>query len=161
MKIIRSESNSFDQLYISYCIQFACQAVEQEKLLEESARELEETIAREESLRKRLEAKEAERLDIEEKYSSLQEEAAGKTRKLKKVWGMYQVRQVLQDQFGEKFKQLYSADSQGGAGRPAVGATARDGGAARQRALHDEGAASADARHRLFRPRRLSSETLN
>ncbi len=29
-------------------------------------------------------------MDIEEKYSSLQEEAAGKTRKLKKVWGMYQ-----------------------------------------------------------------------
>ena len=81
--------------YSSYCIQFAWQAVEQEKLLDESARELEETIAREESLRKRLEAKEAERLDIEEKYSSLQEEAAGKTRKLKKVWGMYQVRQVL------------------------------------------------------------------
>ena len=59
-------------------------------MLEESARELEETIEREESLRKRLEAKEAERLDVEEKYSSLQEEAAGKTRKLKKVWGMYQ-----------------------------------------------------------------------
>ena len=33
--------------------------------------------------------KEAERLDIEEKYSSLQEEVAGKTRKLKKVWSMY------------------------------------------------------------------------
>ena len=59
-------------------------------MLDESARELEETIEREESLRKRLEAKEAERLDVEEKYSSLQEEAAGKTRKLKKVWGMYQ-----------------------------------------------------------------------
>ena len=32
--------------------------------------------------------REAERLDIEEKYSSLQEEASGKTRKLKKVWTM-------------------------------------------------------------------------
>ena len=29
-----------------------------------------------------------ERLDIEEKYSSLQEEVAGKTKKLKKVWTM-------------------------------------------------------------------------
>ena len=29
-------------------------------------------------------------MDIEEKYSSLQEEAAGKTRKLKKVWSMLQ-----------------------------------------------------------------------
>ena len=36
-----------------------------------------------------LEAKQAERLDIEEKYNSLQEEAAGKTKKLKKVWTMY------------------------------------------------------------------------
>ena len=36
------------------------------------------------------EEKEAERLDIEEKYSSLQEEAAGKSRKLKKVWAMLQ-----------------------------------------------------------------------
>jgi kinesin family protein 3/17 len=30
----------------------------------------------------------AERLDIEEKYTSLQEEAQGKTKKLKKVWTM-------------------------------------------------------------------------
>ena len=29
-------------------------------------------------------------MDIEEKYSSLQEEAQGKTRKLKKVWTMLQ-----------------------------------------------------------------------
>ncbi|QQP58257.1 Kinesin-like protein, partial [Caligus rogercresseyi] len=34
---------------------------------------------------RKLKEKEAERLDIEEKYSSLQDEAAGKTRKLKKV----------------------------------------------------------------------------
>lgn len=32
----------------------------------------------------------AERLDIEEKYVSLQEEAAGKTRKIKRVWSMLQ-----------------------------------------------------------------------
>ena len=65
-------------------------AEEQEKMLAESAKELEETIATEQKLREKLEAKEAERLDIEEKYSSLQEEAAGKTRKLKKVWSMLQ-----------------------------------------------------------------------
>ena len=35
------------------------------------------------------EAKQAERLDIEEKYNSLQEEATGKTKKLKKVWTMF------------------------------------------------------------------------
>ena len=33
---------------------------------------------------------EAEQVDIEEKYSSLQEEAKGKTNKLKKVWSMLQ-----------------------------------------------------------------------
>ena len=49
-----------------------------------------QTIKKEEELRKVLEEKEAERLDIEEKYSSLQEEAAGKSRKLKKVWTMLQ-----------------------------------------------------------------------
>lgn len=32
--------------------------------------------------------KQQERLDIEEKYTSLQEEAQGKTKKLKKVWTM-------------------------------------------------------------------------
>uniref|UniRef100_A0A3P8WGA3 Kinesin-like protein n=1 Tax=Cynoglossus semilaevis TaxID=244447 RepID=A0A3P8WGA3_CYNSE len=43
---------------------------------------------RAEQLRKELEEKEQERLDIEEKYTSLQEEAQGKTKKLKKVWTM-------------------------------------------------------------------------
>ena len=64
-------------------------AEEQERLLDESAHQLEDTISREASIRKALKEKEAERLDIEEKYSSLQEEVAGKTRKLKKVWSMY------------------------------------------------------------------------
>lgn len=63
-------------------------AEEQERLLEESAQELEERKQKEKELRQALEKKEAERLDIEEKYSSLQEEAAGKTKKLKKVWTM-------------------------------------------------------------------------
>ena len=45
---------------------------EQERLLEESARELEDTISKEQQLRDQLLAKEAERVDIEEKYSSLQ-----------------------------------------------------------------------------------------
>merc|ERR1712106_1288831 len=61
-----------------------------EKLFDESAKELEETIETEQKLRQQLKAKEAERVDIEEKYSSLQEEASGKARKLKKVWSMLQ-----------------------------------------------------------------------
>ncbi|ESP00097.1 hypothetical protein LOTGIDRAFT_213295 [Lottia gigantea] len=63
-------------------------AEEQERLLEESAKELDEQRAKEEELRKALQDKEQERLDIEEQYSNLQEEITGKTKKLKKVWTM-------------------------------------------------------------------------
>lgn len=62
----------------------------QELLLEESQRELEARKQIEEALREALRIKQAERLDIEERYSDLREEAAGKTRKLKKVWGLLQ-----------------------------------------------------------------------
>lgn len=69
-------------------VDLLAKAEEQEKLLEESNKELEERRRRGEQLRKELEEKEQERLDIEEKYTSLQEEAQGKTKKLKKVWTM-------------------------------------------------------------------------
>lgn len=60
----------------------------QEQLLAAAAIELEQRKSREEQLKKAIEAKEAERIDIEEKYSSLQEEAAGKTKKLARVHTM-------------------------------------------------------------------------
>lgn len=69
-------------------VDLLAKAEEQEKLLEESNMELEERRRRAEQLRKELDEKEQERLDIEEKYTSLQEEAQGKTKKLKKVWTM-------------------------------------------------------------------------
>ncbi|XP_014167698.1 kinesin-like protein KIF3A isoform X2 [Geospiza fortis] len=69
-------------------VDLLAKAEEQEKLLEESNMELEERRKRAEQLRKELEEKEQERLDIEEKYTNLQEEAQGKTKKLKKVWTM-------------------------------------------------------------------------
>ncbi len=82
-------------------------AEEQERLLQESARELEETVRREEGLRKALKEKEAERVDIEEKYSSLQEESAGKARKVKKVWSMYQAAKAeLQDLQAEQQREM-------------------------------------------------------
>ncbi|OQR75776.1 kinesin protein KIF3A-like [Tropilaelaps mercedesae] len=62
----------------------------QELLLEESQRELEARKQIEEALREALRIKQAERLDIEERYSDLREEAAGKSRKLKKVWSLLQ-----------------------------------------------------------------------
>jgi len=63
-------------------------AAEQERLLEESAKEMQERRTREEELKKKIEEKEAEKIDIEEKYASLKEEAVGKSKKLKKVWNM-------------------------------------------------------------------------
>jgi len=61
---------------------------EQQRLLDESAKELEARHQREAELKKKLEEQEAEKIDIEEKYANLKEEAAGKTKKLKKVWTM-------------------------------------------------------------------------
>jgi kinesin family protein 3/17 len=66
------------------------QAEQQEKLLEASAKELEKRKKKESKLKDQLHAKEAEKLDIEEKYATLQEEAAGKTRILKEVWKQFQ-----------------------------------------------------------------------
>ena len=63
-------------------------AEKQEKLLEDSAKELKRRKEREAKLKKKLQQTQAERLDIEEKYASLQEEAEGKTKKLKKLWNM-------------------------------------------------------------------------
>ena len=74
---------------------------------EESAKELEETILMEQKLREQLKQREAERVDIEEKYSSLQEEASGKTRKLKKVWSMLQsAKAELTDLQGEQQREM-------------------------------------------------------
>ncbi len=66
------------------------QAEEQERMLEESAKEVKKRQKREAKLRHQLQRKEAERLDFEEKYASLQEEASGKTRRLKDVWKQLQ-----------------------------------------------------------------------
>ncbi|XP_073969867.1 kinesin-like protein 64D [Rhodnius prolixus] len=60
-------------------------AEEQEKLLENSAKELEERVRREAELRSQLEEREAERIDIEERYSSLQEEAVALGKKIRRI----------------------------------------------------------------------------
>ena len=59
---------------------------QQASLLEEARKELEKRKAKEDLLRQQLQEKEAERIDMEERYSTLQEEVQGKTRKLRKVW---------------------------------------------------------------------------
>ncbi|XP_071449383.1 kinesin-like protein KIF3A isoform X2 [Hetaerina americana] len=63
-------------------------AEEQERLLAMSQAELEERRLSERHLRSQLEEKEAERIDIEEKYSSLAEECAAKGRKIRKVYSL-------------------------------------------------------------------------
>ncbi|XP_063632324.1 kinesin-like protein KIF3A [Cydia splendana] len=57
----------------------------QRRLLEQASRELEQRRLIELRLQEDLQKKEAERLDIEERYSSMQEENAAKTRKLKRA----------------------------------------------------------------------------
>ena len=66
------------------------QAEEQERLLDKSAKELEKRKKKEKQLRSQLEQKEAEKLDFEERYANLQDEATGKTKRLKEVWKQFQ-----------------------------------------------------------------------
>lgn len=71
----------------------------QEELLEQSLRELEEREKAEEKLRETLQQKETERIDIEERYSSLQEANTGITKKIHRVMQMLMgVKSELADQ---------------------------------------------------------------
>lgn len=75
----------------------------QEKLLETSIAQLEEATKNELELKESLQKKEAERIDIEERYSSLQEECIGKTKKLHRVMQMLMgVKSELADQQQEQ-----------------------------------------------------------
>lgn len=78
-------------------------ADEQEKLLEQSLAELELREKNEKQLKASLQKKEAERIDIEERYSSLQDECVGKTKKLQRVMQMLMgVKSELADQQQEQ-----------------------------------------------------------
>lgn len=78
-------------------------ADEQEKLLEQSLAELEMREKNEKQLKESLQKKEAERIDVEERYSSLQDECVGKTKKLQRVMQMLMgVKSELADQQQEQ-----------------------------------------------------------
>lgn len=62
---------------------------EQQKLLENSNKELQQKITSQEAMKKRIVEADFTLEDINKKYSSLQEEASEKTRKLKKIWSMF------------------------------------------------------------------------
>lgn len=75
----------------------------QENLLDSSIAELEMRTHNERELNKQLQKKQAERVDIEERYSSLQEECVGKTKKLHRVMQMLMgVKSELADQQQEQ-----------------------------------------------------------
>lgn len=61
-------------------------AAEQQQLLEQSAHQLQLRRSKEEQLREALKQKQAEREGMEERFSSLQEEAVSKTQKMRSVW---------------------------------------------------------------------------
>ncbi|KAI9009638.1 P-loop containing nucleoside triphosphate hydrolase protein [Gaertneriomyces semiglobifer] len=61
---------------------------EQKLLLAKRQQELEERARRERELAREVEEHDEANLQIEEEFSSLQEEAAAKTKKLKKLWGL-------------------------------------------------------------------------
>uniref|UniRef100_A0A182P728 Kinesin-like protein n=1 Tax=Anopheles epiroticus TaxID=199890 RepID=A0A182P728_9DIPT len=78
-------------------------AKEQELLLENSLTELEQRTKTELELKENLQKIEAERIDIEERYSSLQEECVGKTKKLQRVMSMLMsIKSELADQQQEQ-----------------------------------------------------------
>ncbi|XP_037937469.1 kinesin-like protein KIF3A [Teleopsis dalmanni] len=71
----------------------------QEQLLEQSLAELEEREKAEQTLRATLQQKETERIDIEERYSSLQDASTGITKKIHRVMQMLMgVKSELADQ---------------------------------------------------------------
>lgn len=75
----------------------------QEKLLDSSIAALEQAAKNEMELKESLQKKEAERIDIEEMYSSLQEECIGKTKKMHRVMQMLMgVKSELADQQQEQ-----------------------------------------------------------
>lgn len=72
-------------------------------LLEKSIAELERSTKTERELEETLQKIEAERIDIEERYSSLQEECVGKTKKLQRVMSMLMgIKSELADQQQEQ-----------------------------------------------------------
>ncbi|KJH53022.1 hypothetical protein DICVIV_00707 [Dictyocaulus viviparus] len=92
-------------------------AEEQARLLEESNRELELSRTQESHLRDQLKKKAAAREDIEEKrlillymvsrFSSLQEEAAAKTRQLRRIWSdLCEVRTEISDSEAEHHREI-------------------------------------------------------
>eukprot|EP01137_Pigoraptor_chileana_P035052 Opistho-2@28502 len=77
---------------------------QQERELEQKARDLEDKRRRERDLQQRLEARNEEKVDLEGKFGSLQEEVDGNTKKLKKLWAKVMGAKGEIDDLQEEFK---------------------------------------------------------
>lgn len=85
---IRAKLQSLENKILSGGENLLEKAFQQEQLLEKSIAELDATNKKEQELQSHLQKIEAERIDIEERYTSLQDECVGKTKKLQKVMQM-------------------------------------------------------------------------
>jgi kinesin family protein 3/17 len=83
--------------------EIANNAAKQEAALRNANQELIAKKEVEASLHRRMAEQEDEKLVLEEKYSSLNEEVTSKTRKLKKVWSKYQQAKAEIEDLGREF----------------------------------------------------------
>eukprot|EP00730_Choanoeca_flexa_P000968 TRINITY_DN10419_c0_g1_i5.p1 TRINITY_DN10419_c0_g1~~TRINITY_DN10419_c0_g1_i5.p1 ORF type:complete len:680 (+),score=163.12 TRINITY_DN10419_c0_g1_i5:89-2128(+) len=85
-------------------------AQEQQSLLDQAQAELEDKLKEQERIAQQLDTVEAEQLNIEQKYSSLEEEKEGKTKKLKKIYNMWMAtkaeKEELMQDFQDQLKEL-------------------------------------------------------
>ena len=83
---LQSQMAQIEQKFIFGGINLLEKDEEQLRLLEESNNEIESKLKHQSKMRKKIEETEITLDDINKKYTSLQEEAQAKTRKLKKVF---------------------------------------------------------------------------
>ncbi|KAG7500179.1 kinesin KIF3A isoform X2 [Solea senegalensis] len=100
--LLQERLSFLEEMVIVGGVDLLAKAEEQQKLLQESYNELEHRRRREEQLRRELQEKEQECTDLDEKYTSLQEEAKGKHKKLRQVWTMLQDAKFQQADLSEE-----------------------------------------------------------
>jgi len=86
---LQSQMATIEQKFIFGGVNLLEKDEEQLELLEASNKEIETKLTQQSEMRKKIVETEVTLDDINKKYTSLQEEAQAKTRKLKKVWTMY------------------------------------------------------------------------
>merc|ERR1712227_1016869 len=88
---LESKMHQIEQKVIQGGVNLLEKDEEQQRLLEESNREMQERIQQQNAMRRKIDEVDVTLDDINKKYATLQEEAHEKTRKLKKIWTMFNV----------------------------------------------------------------------